>query len=1184
MAGPPQALLVDSSACLPFAVISPLLSARLVCRCRIRRCRDPWRPQRGGGGCRGPHGGAVEQRRVGLQCLSINTKSIQVNKQHCRAESAFVLQAWSYSEMEKFRESSKSLTMDEIQQEPEHHVHAVGQSVAPQSAAHEFQDRGHGKPGQDGYTQSQRRMLKKFQSRYLARKFFYLWAKMTFGQVLPSKARCLYGQKILHKAFGEWKEQWAVCREKRLSLRADSHYRHLLLNLIFKAWRTYVCQQQGKRNRYYVAESHAKRQTLLRTWQHWLLYVDVQRTKHGMQSVALAFRRRSCLCISWAVWRRQHYQKCSGHKMNILALQYWAQSLQFRAWLQWQELYLHSQNEKQKDTRAVTHHQHWELRRCMGAWLGYLNLHRVKKRQNELAQEFHRSRRLQRCFSHWQLAWECRRRMHAHGRDLEKQAARIALWRAFAHWKQYVVLCVEEAQQCELAEKHYKCHLLELGLKGLQQNVLDTRLQRMRANLSSCQHRVTVLQKYWNCWKSRLEEKEEEQQQALTSVAHARYRRVLMRQVFDTWLLKTCKLQGYRMGEKKAVLHFQRRLLRCSWSCWRGRAAARLEEQEGLARAGEHYSKQLLLKAFCLWKQKTQERETERLKETKALRFHCSKCLQQTWNKWREYVGHKREKWRKLVKADLHYQHVLLGKTLAAWKIYQQSIQCILYQVAEKEEQHTRLLLREVVCTWRENALALIHESEATTRADEHYRRAILSKVLLQWRDTAWLRACHRHLKVTAVLEARKQLDLVRLQSLFLHWKELMRESLMLRAQHHRAAQHHQQHLLQKYLVKWKHYHQQCLGKKLLQRRGDELMTHRLCSASFSCWKTRLLQQQWEKQKTVQALWHWSLSVQRKMQVTFKRPDANPETRGHLSEEEPWPSKCRHLPLHPAEGGLVLPGLKAIQGARLPPRKPDFPLESLESKELLGLPFTRSEVPFQQTSVNKCPAQTGNLMLTPHMEESTCQCLSQMDSAAHPHPSLTCASLPSWTQDMLRAGQGPELWSPASFMSHLRAGSEERGGQPASGHKGAHSQDSQQNSVEKKLAPNLQPHLLSSEALVGKGSHQTAAEGEKREHRSREEMMERKVEVELWHIQQQMQYYYSRKQELKCCQQQAQILQQWLEMSTQPGAQDGVQGVQEELGQLQVRISTLTRAQLAERQHVQALLARLRDIQRALQL
>lgn len=87
----------------------------------------------------------------------------------------------------------------------------------------------------------------------------------------------------------------------------------------------------------------------------------------------------------------------------------------------------------------------------------------------------------------------------------------------------------------------------------------------------------------------------------------------------------------------------------------------------------------------------------------------------------------------------------------------------------------------------------------------------------------------------------------------------------------------------------------------------------------------------------------------------------------------------------------------------------------------------RSEVPLQLTSVNKCPAQTGNLMLTPHVEERTCKCLSQMGNASHPHPSLTCASLPLWTQDMHRAGQEPELWSPASFMSQLKAGSEQVG-------------------------------------------------------------------------------------------------------------------------------------------------------------
>ncbi|KFO85109.1 Protein SFI1, partial [Buceros rhinoceros silvestris] len=1087
---------------------------------------------------------------------------------------------------------------------------------------------------------------------YLARKFFYLWAKKTFGQVLPSKVRCFYDQKILQKTFGEWKERWTVGRERKLSLRAASHYRHLLYDLVFRAWRTYVCQQQG--NKYDLAESHARKQKLLTTWQRWLVYVDVQRTERRMQYVALAFRERSCLRISWAVWRRRHYQNCTGHKMNILALQHWAQSLQFRAWLQWRELYLHSQNDKQKETRAITHHRHWELMRCMEAWLGYLNLRRAKKLQNELAQQHHRIRIVRQCFSEWRLSWKSRRRMHAHREDMEKIAARIALWRVFAHWKHYVVLHVEETQQCEQAEKHYKHHLL-------------------------------VLRKFWNRWKSHLEEKEEEQQQALSSVAHARYsdlnesrdfsylqkiinlvscilscrwigllmfiksvsvpkefspvvtfslfacRRVLMRRVFDTWLLKACEQQEYRMAEKRAVLHYERQLLCGFWCFWRRTTAACLEEQESLVRARDHHSNVLLLKAFCLWKQNTQERKSERLKEMQALRFQYSMCLQKTWNKWREYVEHQREKWSKLVQADVHYRHVLLGKTLAAWKSYQRNVQCILYQVAEKEKQHARVLLRQRLCVWRENALILIREAKATTRADEHYRRAILSKVLLQWRYAALLQVGSRQQKVTAVMEARKRLDIVRLQTLFLHWKELTRESLMLRAQQHEAVQHHQQHLLQKYLVKWRKYHQWCLAKMLLQRCGDQLMARRLCSASFSCWKTRLLQQQWEKQKMVQALWHWSLSLQRKVfdawlrfakgqqqkkghlekatgvynttllrggvtrvlrytagmkqlqgqlqaqrqlkaaynlhqsvyrcamlwkqkalweklnkpcsflpplkkQVTFKMPYVSPETRGHSAEEKPWPSKCSHLPFQFADGYSSLSDSNAFQQARLPPRRPDFLLESLESKELPRLPFTSE-----------------NFMPTPQMERSTCKCASQMGNTMQSCPSPTRAALlsvPLWTDDVRPVVQRPELWSPSSFVPQMRAGAEM--------------------SVQ---LPLLVPCI----------SH--AAEGEGRERGSREEMvLERKLEVELQHIQQQMQYYFSSKQELKSCQQQVQILQKWLEMSTQPEDQDGVQGVWEELDQLQVRINALTKTQLQERHHVQNLVARLHDIQIALDI
>nr|XP_009685741.1 PREDICTED: protein SFI1 homolog isoform X3 [Struthio camelus australis] len=1163
--------------------------------------------------------------------------------------------------MEKCKSSSKSLKMRATQQLHRPKMHAAGHSaacqcVAPRSAGHRFQNGGHHSPCPVGCICNQGRRLKELQIRYLARKFFYLWAEKTFGQVLPSKARCYYDQKSLQKAFGEWKEEWwTVCREKQLIFRADCHYRYFLYSLIFKAWRAYICQQQEKRNKNYVAESDANQQKLLWTWQRWLVYVDVRRTKHRMQSVALAFRERSCLRISWAVWRRRCCQNCAGRKRNVLALQHWAQSLQFRAWLQWRELYLYSQSEKQKETRAVTHHQHWKLKRCMKAWLGYLNLQRAKRHRNELAWEHHQGRVVQQCFSSWRLSWECRRRTHAHQKSIEKLAAKIVLWRVFACWKHYVVLCVEEAWQRELAEKHRRRHLLQFGFKGLRQNVMNARLQQMRKNLAYRQHQVTVLQNFWSRWKSRLEEKEEEQQQASTSVAHTHYREVLMRKIFDMWWLGACKQQEYRMGEKMAVLHFERQLLVGFWCFWRRRTAACLEEQEGLVRAREHYSYVLLLKAFCLWKQNTQERKTERLKEMQALQFHDSKCLQQSWNKWRKYVGHQCEKWKKLVRADMHYQHTLLGKALAAWKSYQHNVQCILYQVAEKEKQHARLLLRQLLHTWRENALALVHEAKAAARADEHYRRAILSKVLLQWRDAASIQVYYRQQKVAAVKEVRKHLDIVRLQTLFLHWKELTGESLMLRAKQDRAVQHHQQRLLQKYLVKWKKYHQRCIAKMLAQR-------------------------QWEKQETVQALWHWSLSLQGKVfgawlglareqqrkkdrieraigvhrspllkegvtrilrytagmkqlrrqlqaqhqlkaaynlhqsvyrcamlwkqkalykklnkpsllpplkkQVTFKVPDVSRGTRGHSAEEMPWPLKSNDLPFLLVAGDSILSELNAIRQARLPPRRPDFLLESLESKELLGTPFTRSETSFQQTVVNNCSAQAGHLMLSTQMEESTCNQLSQVDSTTHAYPSLLHTALPSvplWTRDMHHAVQihpRPELWPPSSFIPQMKAEAEKRGGQPANGRTEAHSQDSQQAPVRKKLRPNLKPHLLSPEDFEGKESHQTATEGEERERSSREErVLQSQLEEELQHIQQQMEYYFSRKQELKSCQQQAEILQKWLETSTQPEDQDGLQ---EELDQVKMRINTLTKAQLKERQHVQNLVARLHDIHVAL--
>ncbi|XP_074916083.1 protein SFI1 homolog isoform X5 [Chelonoidis abingdonii] len=1110
----------------------------------------------------------------------------------------------------------------------------------------------------------------------------------------------------------------------------------------------------------------------------------------------ISCRRGSC--VSWRVWTRRLRQNHTGREMNTLALQHWAQSLQFRAWLQWMELYLHIQHDKQKEAWAMNHHQHWELKRCMKAWLRHLQLQREKKHQDKLAQQHHQVSVLQYCFCGWRRAWEHRRSMQIHQECIGELAARITLRRVFTHWKHYVVLCMEETWKHKLAEKHHRHHLLHFGFNALRKNIINARLQQMRRNLAHRQYQVMLLQSFWNRWKCRLEQEEEEHQRSLTLAAHNHYRvtllhksvrlwlrnakwrrhrqmqyakadshygrvilpvtfqawksfknyqrwwremkemascfhrELLMRQVFDTWWLSACQHRENRTRERMAILHSKQQVLVRFWCSWRRRTVVCLEERERTALASDHYCYLLLRKTFHFWKKNIQEIRSERIKKVKALRFHYSKCLKWSWSKWRKYVGHRSKKWKTLVRADTYYQHSLLARVLAAWKSYQQNIQCILRQVDKKDEERNRALLRQILSIWRENTVALVGEAKKAVQAELHYRRSTLSKVLLQWRDTTCLWVYRRQQEAAALRQARRCLDMVHLRATFLHWKEFTTRSLVLRVQLDTAAQHHQRQLLQECLAKWKQYHLQCIGKMLLQRRGDQLMTQRLCSTCFSCWKRQLAQKQWERQETVRALWHWSLSLQGKVfdawlgfalerqrkkariekavavyraallkegvtqiltymagmkqlrgqlqaqhqlkaayslhqtvyrcamlwkrkalcrnldkphsslsslkkRVTFKMPMpvANPGAGGDAAKVVTpcsmlQPVKRDNLPFLFAAEDFVLSELNAVRQARLQPRRPDFLLQSLEGEGLLGIPFNElegPEVPLLQTSMNKHPAQAGALLASTHTEQSSCNQLFQMGSTSFsscpltvPTP-LTC--VPSWTRGTCHPAQTspkPVLLPPSSFMSRLRCESEKNEGQPLKSHVETFLEDPQQATVGKeRKQPNSEGHLLQPEVATGKESKPKTAvkhtsgiglsgsgyynrgstshdsnqnpqachcvESQRRQGYSTEGTeLQKQLEAELQHIQQQMQHYHDSKQELKSCRRQARILHKWLEMSTGAVEQDVVQQVQEELDQLEVQIKALTKVLLEGKHCLQSYITRVEDIRTALDM
>uniref|UniRef100_A0A4W2EG02 SFI1 centrin binding protein n=1 Tax=Bos indicus x Bos taurus TaxID=30522 RepID=A0A4W2EG02_BOBOX len=753
---------------------------------------------------------------------------------------------------------------------------------------------------------TRRGRLRELRVRCVARKYFHLWIRMTFGRVFPSKARLYYEQKILRKVFEEWKEEWWVShREWKLRVRADCHYRYYLYSLMFQTWKTYVYQQREMRSKYLRAENHDAKRNMRRAWKSWLVYVVFRRTKLEMQTTALEFRQRSILWVWWSAWRWRLGQVRLGRALQATAVKRWAQSLQLQAWSRWQEQLLFVQRERWKTVSAVTHLQRRQQWRALRAWLEYLQLRREKRLRNQMAERVQCATLLQMHFSAWRRAWARRESLHAHRARVEGLARRTLLRRALTHWEHYMLLCAEEAERWKAAGEHYRRGLLLLHrVWNLWQSRLEQREEREQLPFlrAAWDHgRITLLRKCFQLWSQSTQKRRSQQllqaradghfqqralpaafqawrrlwrwhqqQRALEARAACFHREVLEKQVFAIWCQKMSQHREHRLAERMAVLHAEQHLLQKSWSLWRQQAAAHRLEQQQHALACAHHHLGRLRKAFCVWREGSRGLRTERTGTMRAARFHAAWLLRRAWTRWRERQALRSAEWRKLAQADLHHQHSLLHRALQTWGVYQSRVRSALQEVAARESRHKRRLLRHVLHRWRENAMAQADEANKMSRAAAHYRRTLCSKVLLEWREAASVQVYYREQADGAVREAQLVLSRGRLRTWFRLWRDRSRRAAQQRVQMERAVRHCCRKLLQEALARWKAHHQGCVRKRLRQRQAARLRAQTLSRAYFHQWRRQLLDRRHEQQRTAQALWFWAFSLQAKAWAAWR--------------------------------------------------------------------------------------------------------------------------------------------------------------------------------------------------------------------------------------------------------------------------------------------------------------------------